>query len=392
MQRLLPLFLGILLAASAGRAGTVLVIPFSNQSASNNLDWISESISQSLREALASRGLLVVSREDRQEVYRRLSIRPYVRLTRASVIKVAEELDADQVVFGEFEVAPGPAPQGSLRIAAVLLDTGHMKKGPEFVEQGPLEDLARLQNLLAWQVLRFLAPEATPSAEQFLVEHPPVRVDALENYIRGLLAATPEQKQRYFNQAVRLESGYSQPCFELGRLNWERKEYRLAAGWLARVKPADPHYWEANFLLGLCRYYTSDFEGAGAAFALVAQSVPLNEVFNNLAAAQSRRNLPEALENFEKASAGDTADPDYHFNAGYVHWKRKEFAAAAERFRAALERSPEDVKATLLLGRCLQKSGPRPGDPASDGLERLKHNFEERAWRALKAQFEAKKP
>lgn len=415
MLRPLSFFLAFSVATAAASTGTVLVVPFFNVSSSSNLDWISESIAQTMREALAARGILVVSREDRQEVYRRLSIRPNARLTRASVIKVAEALDAAEVIYGNMEFVPAanstpkpeaspgpgqPAPletrpvlvsRGTLRLTASLLDTKHMRKGPDFVEEGPLEDLAKLQTQLAWQVLRFLAPEATPPAEQFLQEHPPVRLDAMENYIRGLLAASPEQKHRYFTQAVRLDARFSQPCFELGRLYWEKKEYRLAAGWLARVKPSDPHHLEANFFLGICRYYSSDFDRARAAFELVAQSVPLNEVFNNLAAAQSRRNLPEALENFRKALEGDPSDPDYHFNVGYILWKRKDFAAAAERFRAVLERNAEDEQATLLLGRCLQKNGPRPGDSRTEGLERLKHNFEERAYRELKAQLEAGK-
>jgi len=394
MQRPLTLFLALFFTITSASAETVLVIPFFGLSSSPDLDWISESISQTLHEALASRGILVSSRDDRQEVYRRLSIRQNARLTRASVLKVAEALDAAWVIYGEFQFLPAAeaTSRGTLRLAAFLLDTKQMRKGPEFVEQGPLEELARLQNQLAWQALRFLAPHSTPSVAQFLLEQPPVRVDAMENYIRGLLASAPEQKHRYFTQAARLDPGFSRPCFELGWLYWEKKEYRLAAGWLSRVKPADPRYLEANFLLGLCRYYTSDYEGARTAFELVAQSVPLNEVFNDLAAAQSRRNLPQALENFEKALEGDPSDPDYHFNVGYVLWKRRDFAAAAERFRAALERNPEDTQATSLLGRCLQKSGPRPGDPRSDGLERLKHNFEERAYRELKAQLDSKKP
>ena len=43
------------------------------------------------------------------------------------------------------------------------------------------------------------------------------------------------------------------------------------------------------------------------------------------------------------------------------------------------------------LGRCLQKTGPRAGDARTDGLERLKHEFEESAYRQLKAVLEPAK-
>lgn len=377
-------------------ADTVLVIPFFNESSSTDLGWISESISQTIREALASRAVLVLEREERQEVYRRLSIRPNAHLTHASVIKVAEALDASEVIYGAFQFTPAQDPsggsRGSLRITAYTLDMKRMRKGPEFAESGPLEDLAPLQSHLAWQVLRFLEPETTPPAEQFLKERPPVRVDAMENYVRGLLATSPEQKHRFFTQALRLDERFSQPSFELGRLYWDKKEYRLAADWLVRVRPSGPRYLEANFLLGLCRYYLGDYASAQSGFELVARSVPLNEVFNDLGAAESRRNLPDALENFKKALEGDSADPDYHFNVGYEFWKRGNFTAAAERFRAVLDRNPEDSQATLMLGRCLKGIGPRPGDPRPDTLPRVKLNYEEGAYRQLKAALESQKP
>jgi tetratricopeptide (TPR) repeat protein len=316
-------------------------------------------------------------------------------LTEASILKIAEALDADQVVFGRFQLAPPSAgapeaSRGTIGISASILAASRLRKGPEFRESGPLEDLVSLQLHLAWQVLRHVAPELAPPADQFLKEQPPVRLDAMENYTRGLLAANPEQKHRYFTQAVRIDERFPQAYYELGRLYWDRKEYRLAADWLARVKESTPHSMEAKFLLGLCRYYGGDYEGAQAAFQLVAGSVPLNEVFNNLGAAQSRRNLAEALENFRKALEGDPADPDYHFNVGYALWKRSEFTAAADSFRAVLDRNPDDQQATLLLGRCLGKTGPRQGERNQAGLERMKVQFEESAYRQLKAALEAR--
>jgi tetratricopeptide (TPR) repeat protein len=393
MKRLL-IFVFLLPLVPAA-AETALVLPFFNESAPN-LDWIGESISHTIAEGLTSRGLLVLEREDRSEVYRRLSIRPNAHLTHASVIRVAEELDANRVIYGDFEVTP-PSPgaavsRGSIRLTAYILDMERMRKGPEFMESGPLEDLAQLQSKLAWQVLRLLAPELTPSAEQFLNERPPVRLDAIENYTRGLLSANSEQKHRYFTQAYRLDDRSSEPAYELGRLYWPKKEYRLAADWLGRVKPNSPRFFEANFLLGLSRYFLGDYSGAKAAFERVAQSVPLNEVYNNLGAAESRLNRPEALDTFRKALEGDPADADFNFNVGYALWKRGDFAAAADSFRAALARNPEDTQATTLLGRCLNKTGPRAGDSQPQGLERVKPNFEEGAYRQLKAALEGRKP
>ncbi len=391
MRRLWPsLFLLASWPLLADRADTILVIPFFNQSHNENLDWIGVSVAQTVREALSGRGLLVLEREERQEAYRRLSIRPNAVLTHASVIKVAEALDATQVIYGDFNFTPaadaGPATalKGRLDFRAYTLSMDRMRTGPELLESGPLENLATLEAHLAWQILQSVAPERTPPAEVFLRQQPAVRLDAVESYTRGLLASHPEQKHRYFTQAARLDARFWQPGFELGRLYWNQKEFRLAADWFAKVPPTAFRYLEANFFLGVCRYQTGDYASAVRAFQLVARSVPLNEVINNLAAAESKLDQEAAVEDFRKAIEGDPTDPDYHFNLGYVLWKRRQFEAAAQSFRAALDRNPEDSQATLFLGRCLNHSGPRPGDP-NGSAERLKLNYEEGAWRQLKA-------
>jgi len=120
--------------------------------------------------------------------------------------------------------------------------------------------------------------------------------------------------------------------------------------------------------------------------------VPLSEVFNNLGAAQNRRNLPQAVESFRKALEGDPNDPMYHFNLGYALWKRGDYAAAADRFRAVLDRQPDDEMATLMLGLSLKKQNTRAGDARLETLERLKNNYEERAYLQLKALVNPSKP
>ncbi len=391
MLRLLRTILAFTcIALQCARADTVLVLPFFNVSNSANLDWIGESIAETIRESLTAHGILALDREDRQEGFRRLSIRPYALLTTASVVKLAETLDAGQVMFGQFSLTPATGSKGSLQITSKILDLKKIKQGQQFSETGALEDLASLETHLAWQSVVAFAPKTAPTEETFRKSRPALRVDAIESYVRGLLAVSPEQKHRFFTQAVRLDERFSQPAFQLGRMLADKKDYRVALGWLERVDRTDSHYLEAQFLLGICRYYTSDFAGAEAAFRLVSQSAPLNEVFNNLAAAQSRQNEAETIDNFAKALEGDSADPDYHFNLGYALWKRGKIDAAADSFRAALTRKPTDTEATLMLGRCLNKSAPRPGDPRSEGLERLKFNFEETAYRQLKAELGVK--
>src|SRR5580700_10555704 len=152
MQRLVVLFC-IVSSGWALRAETVLVLPFANQSKSvsdsANVDWIGESISEAVRESLVAEGVLALEREDRLEVFRRLSLRSNAVLTRASIIKAGEALDASEVIYGDYDLEPaspasGGSSRGTLRIGARILDLKRMRQGHELEESGAVEDLATL--------------------------------------------------------------------------------------------------------------------------------------------------------------------------------------------------------------------------------------------------------
>lgn len=387
--------LAALLICAPACADNYLILPFFNLSKSPNLDWVGESLAETVREVLVSQGILALDRTARTEGFRRLSMKSNTLLTKASVIRLSESLDASHVIYGTFELLPSEnaAAKGSLRIVANLINLQRAKSEPQYMELGALEDLARLQTHLAWQTLQFVSPKSVPSEQDYAANRPLMRVDAIESYVRALLAPSEEQKLRLYSQAVRIEPKYSQANFQLGRLQWQKKNYKLAAEALRKVGAKDAHYREASFLLGLAQFYLGDFAEAERAFGLVAAEVPLSEVLNNLAATQSRRNSPEALANFQRALEGDSNDPDYHFNVGYALYKRGSLPAAAERFRAVLDRDPDDATAITMLGRCLREPGTprtRKTPAANDGLERLKEKYEESAYWQLKAVLEPK--
>lgn len=386
----------LLLFAGALRAETALVLPFFNHSKTANLDWIGESIAESVRDTLASEGLLVLGRDDRLEAYRRLSLRPGAELTHASILKVGVSLDASKVIYGSYELIPAETgntqSKGSLRIAARVLDVKGSRQGGQFSEVGALEDLGTLQNHLGWQALGLLNPKAAPAERTFMAARPAVRLDAVESYVRGLLAASAEQRHRYFTQAARLDEHYSQPCFQLGKAYWEQKEYRVSASWLERVARTDPHYLEAQFFLALSKYLTGDLQAAEQSFQIVVAAVPLNEAFNDLGVVQAQRgDFVAATANFRKALEGDDADPDYHFNLGTALWRGGQYGPAVESFRAAAARKSDDTEATAMLGRALKQQGPRPGETRQEGKPRMKVNYEEQAYRQLQAELGLKK-
>lgn len=394
MRFFLCLTAAFLLVSTAWAADTIAVLPLFNlnEKGAPNLDWIGESVSETIDEALSTTGLLVLTREDREEVYKRLSLRPGVLLTKASVIKIGETLDAGQIVSGEFKVddaAGGSALKAGIKLTIRVMDLKKFHQRAEFTQSGTLDGLSQMETRLAWMVLRELAPDRAPSEEVFFHDRAPVRVDAMESYVRGLMATSDDQKLKLFTQAAKLDDHFSQPDFQLGRMMFAKKDYKGAADWLAKVNRSDSHFLEAAFLRGICKYYGGDFDGAIDQLKMVSSEIPLNEVYNDLGAALSRKNDPAATENFKKALDGDDRDPDYWFNLGYSLWKQGRFELAAANFRAVLDRAPGDQEATTMLGRCLKQDGPRVGDPRSDGRERIKTTFEDSAWRQLQAELKS---
>jgi tetratricopeptide (TPR) repeat protein len=400
-------FAALLLSLRPALADTAAILPLFNYTKSPSLDWIGESVAERIRESLASEGLLLSSREDRQEVYRRLAIKPNATLTRATIYKIGQTLDASQVIFGQYELTPAASATsttadpavaasadskatlaGTLRLTGFVIDLKHMRLGPTFTAEGKMTDLSVLQTKLAWLVLHYLSPKLPVTEEVFMRTRPPVRVDVLESYIRGLLATSDELKIKLFTQSAKLDENYSEPAFQLGRLYFGKKDYRDSSLWFAKVGKTDSHHMEAMFFLGLCRFYQGDYESAIKQFQTVADAVPLNEVFNNLGAAQLRLDKPEAAGNFSKALEGDDADPDYWFNLGLALWKQGQFAEAKTKFTSALERNPQDEEARELLGRATRSEAWRANTPAPK--ERVKSTFEETAFLQLKAELKKK--
>lgn len=136
-----------------GAAATVLVVPFHNESQNADLNWIGESISETIGTELSASGQIVLDRDARNEGYRRLDLKPDALLTKATLWKLGQTLDADHVCYGAYQISlPTPDAQardGSIRISARFLDLKKLRDATEFSETGKLADLSRLEEHLA---------------------------------------------------------------------------------------------------------------------------------------------------------------------------------------------------------------------------------------------------
>jgi tetratricopeptide (TPR) repeat protein len=381
------------LSALPAHAASVAVLQFHNNSQYSDLDWVGESLAETLMKEFAASNEIVLDRVSRAEGMRRLSLKPGALFTKATLIKLGQTLDADYIGFGTYDAKlPSGGTQlrdSSIQISARFIDLRKLHDGPELSEAGKLTDLSRLEEHLAWGSLKYLNPGANFALERFMLPQKLTRVDAEESYIRGLLSSKKEQQEKWFTQAVTLDRQFAAPAFELGELAFESKKYRQAIQCFERISVNDPSYPEARFKMGLSAYAAGDYGASVGYFREVAKTVPLNEVYNNLAAAESHVNISSAIEDFRRALDGDPNDTAYLFNLGLALLKNNSFDESTKRLQDLANRDPDDLEARTLLDRAESREPTSPNG-ASLPPERLKDNFDETAFRELKAMLQTK--
>jgi Tfp pilus assembly protein PilF/TolB-like protein len=371
---------------------TVLVMPFENQSSAPGLEWIGESFPEVLPQRMASPRLYVISRDDRTYAFDHAGIPGTVHASRATIYRIAEQMDADYVVLGSYTF------DGSVFSAsAQLLDMKKLHLYPAVQTSGALTRLIDLQTLLAWQLLEQMPVHPSMSREQFLQASVPIRLDAFENYVRGILATDHQQKVRYFRTALKLNPNYTLAMLQLGKTYYDSHEYESAASWFSRVSKDDPAAGEANFLLGMSYFYLGSYDKSLAAFNYLATRLPLTEVYNNLGVVEGRRGRrASAVEYFTKAVNADPKDPDYRFNLAVALYKNGDGSGAARQLHEELQQRPSDGEARSLLDTINRTTAPLPPQNAAAAsgnallpsqpripLERIKRNYDETSYQQL---------
>ena len=384
-------------AAIPGRL--LLVLPFDNRSDQPNLDWISEAVPEVLNRRLASAGFMPISRDDRLYALDHLGLPATFQPSRASAIRLAQTLDADYVIVGSFSTS-GSRFQARAQILRV--DALHLSAPLQ--EEADMTHLLDVLNSLAWGLAKQIDPQFAVARSTFVTANAGLRMDAFENYIRGLVEADPAEQIRHLKEAVRLDPSFSPGLFALGKAYFANQQFDLAATTLGRLPRNDPNAREADFLRGLAYFYLGSYVKAEDAFAFVSKQLPLPEVVNNQGVAASRRGL-DATSFFQQAVAADPNDPDYQFNLALALNKKKDVAGALRAIGQTIKLRPTDTEAQTFQ-ETLRVEPPHPSavsaqasnrvnaafDPAaaaeSAPLERIKRTFNEASFRQAAFEME----
>ncbi len=378
----------------------ILVLPFENRSTQqNNIDWMGESVPEVMDRRLESAGFLPIDREDRLYALDHLGLPPNFRPSRASTIRLAQNLDADAVILGSY-ISDGKR----LTLTARVLDINQLKLSPPVDVQVDLPRLLDGINSLSWRLIRQIDP-AYPVAEQtFVAADAKLPLSAFENYTRGLVEDSPAERIKHLKTAVSIDPGYYPAWLALGRLYFHQQEYELAAAAFGKVPRTEPSALSAEFDRGLASFYTGSYAQAERSFAFVATQLPLSEVINNEGVAVSRQDR-DAVSLFQQAINTDPKDPDYHFNLALALRRRNDISGAIHEVNECLKIRPQDSEAQSLLAALQSPVAARPNaaatppattttptatsasspatpaGPPSAPLERIKRNYNEAAFR-----------
>jgi tetratricopeptide (TPR) repeat protein len=376
-------------ARAEAQGRLLLVLPFENHTSQPNLDWVGEGAANILNRRLDSAGFLTIGRGDRLYALDRLGLPQSFQPSHATTIRIAQTLDADSVILG-FYILSGD----HFTASAQILNVKALKLGPPIREEGDLKSLLDILNSLAWRVACQLDPSYSVAEQTFLAADAPLRVEAFENYIRGIIGEAPSERIVHLKETLRLDPSFTPAWFALGMAYFANQDYDSAAATFGHLPKDDPKALEADFYRGLAFFYTANYMKAEDAFAFVSIRLPLPEVVNNQAVAASRRGR-DSVPLFQQAVTADPKDPDYRFNLAVGLRRRNDIQSAIREIDQELKLRPQDTEAqafsNALRNPASVKVNPDRGKAVPDGtlpLERIKRSYNESGFRQAAFELE----
>ena len=369
---------------AADRGRILLVLPFDNRTGQPNLEWVREAAAELLSSRFRSVGFAPMNRADRMYALDHLGLPQGFQPSRASSLKLAQTLDADQIVVGSY-ITDG----NKIVAEARLVDVPHLRMGKPVTARGDAHDMVSVFSSLAWKLTRQLDPRIGVAEETFIAAGKNIHLDAFEQYVRGITEPDQIERLKHLQSSVKLNPDFSPVWMALGREQYNGQQYEQSADAFSRVDKNGIDGLEAGYYRGLSLLFSGNYAGAEKAFAEVAKILALAEVVNNEGVAASRQ-VHDGTVLFVQAAADDPNSADYHFNLAVSLKRHGQAAPAMTELTQCLRLRPNDSEAISLqaawkqptVRTISQTTGTAAGaEPAPDPLERIVRTFDAAAFR-----------
>jgi tetratricopeptide (TPR) repeat protein len=329
-----------------------LVLPFSVDAAAGTSGlagapyWFGEAAAIALTDELGALGVTAASREERVGVFESLQLPMSAPLTRATIIRTGELMGASAIIVGDIRLAD------RLSVRAHVIDLASGRQWPDVTADG---SPAEFFDVLA-RIARGLSAHL-PTDGPIVTIGPRPSVDAFEDYVKGLVATSPDVQVRFLEAALTHAPNDPRTLMAMWHARTAQGDHAKALAVVARVAPTARESRAARFLAAQSMMALKRFDEAFKALDALYKEAPAAGISNALGVLQLRRGgtptggSPAFF--FNRAVDEALGDPEIAFNLGYAYALAGDAASAVYWLREVVRRQPADGAAHLVLSAML---------------------------------------
>jgi Flp pilus assembly protein TadD len=330
-----------------------IVFPLEGSGDDDVLSWLGEGIAASLTDQLKGTQLRSMSYGERNKLVESLDLPPGARLSRGSMIRVAQRAEADLIVFGTYS-----GTEKNLRVAVQVLNIKTLKLSGEMVANGPLSALPEMENELAWLILRNNGFEKSSSRDKFQERIRKVPNRAYSSYIRSLSLSSETAQISLLVRALQYCRDFPEAQFRLAEIYFQKGDCAAALPHMELAPNESSPSKELEFMRGTCFLQEDQLTPAIQAFLHLFRLSRPFQALNNIGVAYLRKGeLLPALNALLEAKTSARTDPIVSLNLAIARHLEGDDPGARIIVEEACKSEPQNGMLHFLMGFLLKAQG-----------------------------------
>jgi hypothetical protein len=343
--------------AGASKQPTLLVFPLEDRTGVPAFSWMGEGIALSVADAILDAGMTAVSRDERVRLVEQADLPPGLPLSRASMIRVAQQGSIDFVVFGTYS-----GNEKDLHLSLRAFDLHRLGLGGEVAAHGPAAALPEAENELAWNLLATAGLCEKCSREGFRSSTRRIPNNAYAAFIQGLLAPDEDEQVRWMQKAVGLYRGFPQAQYRLGKHFAGAGDCPAAIRHLETVRGDRTLPLDSLIILGTCQLNEAKLDPAVQSLTAYLSFRRDAVALNNAGVAYLRKgDHALAAEYLASARAEAPSNAAILTNMAVLRFVQGNPPALVSLIRESGEAARASGLLQFLLGEGLERMGDGPG-------------------------------
>ena len=344
----------------------ILFFPLDAPSTVRNLSWLSEGVAFSISGQLSGPEIKVVGRNERSELVENLDLPPDARLSHGSMIRVAQDAQANLIVLGEFS-----GTEQNLKIGIRILDVKNLKLSGEITANGPLSAMPQMENELGWLILNNAGLQRGVTREDFSRRIRKIPNQEYAFFIQSFSATGRNDQIRLLRRVVEGFKDFPEAHFQLGRLYFQKGDWDNALIQLSLSGRDVGSDLEYEFIRGTCLVQQDSPVPAIQSLLHVLSASRSFRVLNNIGVAYLRKgDEAQALSAFMEARNFARSDTTVAMNLAITRYLQGNDAGARSVIEEVIKTHPKNGMLQFLSGLVLRRLGET--DKSETAMRRAK--------------------